>query len=607
MRKLYLYLMKLAPLSLAFLAVISCLLFSCKKDEPGPPVLNTSFEYLKNGMRFTASFNNVPNEEVKESGFVWGTSDNPTKSNSFVYVSGVPATNFSQSIFSGFVEKTIYFLRSYYIDKNNAIQYSQPVSFEGRISTGITVGTDRGQYTWGDQVELKVTADQAADLKQAVIYLNGTTKVATLKIAETSLFFVIPNELRNHLNTVSLEIYGQLGPPVPFYLYEPVIDRQLTIVGKVGDIIKISGKFFNPLIENNLVMIGTNKLEVIKASGTELEVKLNDAEFAYSGELKLETGTNLKTQSETQSRVYKYFSPMSDFPGKERYNGTVVQANGKIYCGFGFDNQNVGLNDLWEYSPPDNKWNRMADFPGQLYGGGGAFVTQNKIYIIPEYVNLYRTNEMYKFDPVSNAWTKVASYFNSITRDYSVFSGDRYGYMICGSIDIGGGYLETLKLVHRYDPVTDTWVRLPDFPGTKRRGQKVFKVGNKIILFGGASLTPHGPVSYPSDCWSFDLTSEKWTQINTVPSYINAAGSFSFELNGKAYIGGGMDLDDKISSELYEFDVSTNNFSKKENIFDNIWTYAGAQGIGNKAYVLFGTNQFGQSKRVAKEMFEFAP
>lgn len=90
-----------------------------------------------------------------------------------------------------------------------------------------------------------------------------------------------------------------------------------------------------------------------------------------------------------------------------------------------------------------------------------------------------------------------------------------------------------------------------------------------------------------------------------MPTYINAYNAFAFELNGKAYIGGGSN-NDLISSSIYEYDPITETFSKKDNIIDNaMLLLSSAASINGKGYVIFGKSRFDNHVPPLKEIFRF--
>ena len=592
----------------ALILPIFIFFFSCKKNPIPDPSITVSIHDISNGFRFSISISNVKNEEILESGVVWSDNQTPTKGTAYAYVSPSPLANFSYDVMAGFIKGKKYYARAYYIDKDNQLRYSDATVFEGKNTFGLGISLQQQAYTWGDEVEVKITNAKGTDLSSATILINGELRLKPSKITVSSVFFNVPPEIYNYQNSVSLELYNQAGLSAYFVMQQPQLPSDFLIIDKVGSTVKVTGNYFNPNRDSNIVMIGAIKLQVLKAERTALELKLPLGEFAYSGNVSIQTGKDLTTTSKVVSKVYRFLTQVSQLPGVARYRGILESINGKIYCGLGADIDTQGLSDFYEYSPETSTWRKLADFPAKLFGAGVGFTAKNKLVFIPNVIDNTFTNDVYRFDIANNVWKKVTSYPGTRLSGYTLFADDNYGYMLGGGYSNSNNYIFTVKSFRRYDPAADTWKALPDFPGTSRRDLKSFKVGNKVIVFGGQSMMGTAQSLYPTDSWSFDLVSETWKKIKDVPLYINAASCFSFEVNGKAYIGGGLNLEGVISSSIYEYDPIADTFVKKDNIIDkSMLVMSAGTSLGGHGYIMFGKPSFDYHLQPLKEVFRFDP
>lgn len=583
------------------------LFLSCKKNPVPDPVINFSIQDINNGFRFSATLANIAAEDLLESGFVWSDSENPSKGNAFTYIEPSPSLAFNYDAVAGFSKDKKYYARAYYIDMENRLHYSNPVSFDGKNTLGLAVTLAQQVCTWGDEVEIRVTNANASDLAVSGIIINETVRVSPSKITAGSVFFKVPLELYKYQNSVSLELYKQVGRKSYFILKQPALESNISITEKLGATLKLTGSYFNPTRDSNIVMIGTTRVDVLKAIPTELEIKLPSTDFAYNGNLSIQTGSGLKFTSTAISKVYKHLTPIGESPGVARFSGMMETMNGKIYCGFGSDINSQGLNDFYEYDPASSAWKRMPDFPFVLYGTAQSFTIKNKLFIIPNALEYQFTSDVYQFDLETNRWSKVSAYPDTRLLHYTVFAGDKYGYMLGGQWINSNNYVFSVNAFKRYDPTTDTWKRMPNFPGTSRSELRSVKVGNNVIIFGGASMGSSGGTAYPADCWEFNLSTETWKQIKNFPAHINAYHSFAFELNGKAYIGGGFN-NNLISSSIYEYDPIAETFTKKDNIIDNsMRVLASAASINGKGYIIFGKSNFDNHLPPLKGIFRFDP
>jgi len=103
-----------------------------------------------------------------------------------------------------------------------------------------------------------------------------------------------------------------------------------------------------------------------------------------------------------------------------------------------------------------------------------------------------------------------------------------------------------------YDPASDQWKRLADFPGEPRQSAAGFSIGNKLYVGTG---TPFGYLTF-KDFYEYDPFTDTWTE--KTPIFSNRYGTVGFSIDGKGYIVGG-DYWDKTgvyrrSGRTYQFD-----------------------------------------------------
>ncbi|KAA6436714.1 hypothetical protein FEM33_21485 [Dyadobacter flavalbus] len=72
---------------------------------------------------------------------------------------------------------------------------------------------------------------------------------------------------------------------------------------------------------------------------------------------------------------------MADFPGVARELGTAFSAAGKGYFGLGIDAHGNGLRDIWQYDPAKNAWSYHSEYPGQGNRLLVSFSDKNKAYL----------------------------------------------------------------------------------------------------------------------------------------------------------------------------------------------------------------------------------
>ena len=163
------------------------------------------------------------------------------------------------------------------------------------------------------------------------------------------------------------------------------------------------------------------------------------------------------------------------------------------------------------------------------------------------------------------------------------FSLNGLGYVMAGTKPLAG----VLKDFYSYDPVTDEWTTLPDFPGIARGYSYGVTTGSKAYLgfgyyeneetFEGAAL---------NDFWEYDPITEEWTELATCPC-VERYHPAMVQVNDKIYMGLGAnefgDLDD-----WWEYDIATDTWTEKTDFPSTERHHPYYFGIGDYVYVGFG-------------------
>lgn len=135
------------------------------------------------------------------------------------------------------------------------------------------------------------------------------------------------------------------------------------------------------------------------------------------------------------------------------------------------------------------------------------------------------------------------------------FSLNGKGYAITGTLISG----QPTDDAYRYDPVTDAWSTLTDFPGTARSFGIGTVANGKAYLGFGATNT-----QYLNDFWSYDDTDSSWTQLASCacsgrrhPAMIN--------IGDKIYVGLGDDnTGDR--NDWWMYSIANNNWTQVANL-----------------------------------------
>ncbi|HLP10417.1 MAG TPA: kelch repeat-containing protein [Flavobacteriales bacterium] len=182
-----------------------------------------------------------------------------------------------------------------------------------------------------------------------------------------------------------------------------------------------------------------------------------------------------------------------------------------------------------------------------------------------------------------------------------------------------------------------SWIPLPDFPGTERDDACLFVIGNKAycgsgflpwfapsndfyaLNFDGETWSPiasmpagserqyacgfsdghYGYVfggltgtTYLNDLYRYDTLTNSWDTLASLPD-TGRAGSSCFVINDTAYIVGGKNSVIAATNEVWAYAILTNTWTQKSNLPNNGRWRAGATSVNGKGYLVSGRDKNG--------------
>lgn len=208
----------------------------------------------------------------------------------------------------------------------------------------------------------------------------------------------------------------------------------------------------------------------------------------------------------------------ADFAGAEREGAVGFSIGDKGYLGTGFDNRTRRqcTDDFWEFNPATNAWTRKADFGGGPSHQGIGFSIGQKGYI-----GLASGNDLWEYDPATDRWSKKKNMpivnlalqapelvgFISFTIDNKAYIGlGRKRVFV--RYDGGSPSYNTTDLdkMYQYDPATDVWTKLKDFPGGRQSYRVAFAIGTKgYILAQDKSFEKNA-------LWEYNPKGDAWVR-----------------------------------------------------------------------------------------------
>lgn len=147
-------------------------------------------------------------------------------------------------------------------------------------------------------------------------------------------------------------------------------------------------------------------------------------------------------------------------------------------------------------------------------------------------------------------WEQMADFGGEERHHAIAFSYGMKGYLMTGSAS------NLKKDFWEYNSLTNTWLQLPDYPGTVRSYGVGCVIGDKAYIGFG-----HNNNGYPTDWWEYNFTTQQWLQKNNFPGP-GRDHPTATALNGKIYMGFGDD-DMFNYKDWWEYDPVTDQWAEK--------------------------------------------
>lgn len=242
----------------------------------------------------------------------------------------------------------------------------------------------------------------------------------------------------------------------------------------------------------------------------------------------------------------------------------------------------------------ETEWSRSKVFIGDPRSGAASFTIDDVAYLVGGFLKTNEVlNDAYSFN--GDSWSSRADFAGAPRHSAVGFSINGKGY-------IGLGYggednaLSALNDFYRYDPASNEWTRIADFPGEARWGAVAFSLGDYAYVGLGTRSTDK---TY-SDFYRYNPTSDSWSQVETPFSY-KKGDAFAFVIGDKAYVGGGFS-NNSLPEDFYSFDGETWTAEEDLNTdsYDARRYRSVAFTIGNYGYVVSGRSSSGVVSTVWK-------
>jgi M6 family metalloprotease-like protein len=206
--------------------------------------------------------------------------------------------------------------------------------------------------------------------------------------------------------------------------------------------------------------------------------------------------------------------------------------NGTVYVIGGANGSGTVLRTVEAYSPAGNGWTTKAPLPAARQGGNGAGTIKGIVYLAGgEDAAGALTRTLYAYNTGTNAWKTLAPMPAYGACGGSAVIAARL-YVFSGCTRSGTGAQVNARLLHRYNPTTNSWTTLAPAPLTHFR-PVVAAIDGKLYVAGGNSGS--GTTLRRVDV--YDPATNTWSTRSGMRSPRMNAGAAA--LGGKLYVVGG--------------------------------------------------------------------
>lgn len=194
-------------------------------------------------------------------------------------------------------------------------------------------------------------------------------------------------------------------------------------------------------------------------------------------------------------------------------------------------------------------WIQKTDCPGNGRFWATSFVCEGKIYTGTgklEFSNLTPTSDMWQYDPLSDTWAQVANYPGGDRAGATSFSYNNRGFMAFGS-----PFIQFTNDVYEYMPETNTWQQKTSSPAS-------FAFSHGFVINDHFYI---GPENGTNKTYAYDIINDSWSEVAEFPGDDRRA-QVAFAANGKGYIGMGIDVFSGVESDFYRYDPVSDSWEE---------------------------------------------
>lgn len=242
-------------------------------------------------------------------------------------------------------------------------------------------------------------------------------------------------------------------------------------------------------------------------------------------------------------------------------------------------------------------WFEKANFGGEARHRASSFSIGNYGYIGLGHINSgidVEYEDFWKYDPSTDSWTQIANYPEGKCYHATCFVIGEKAYVGTGRLENG----TFSKKFFAYDPDFNSWTPIADLPGLARRGAVGFTINGKGYV--GTGQTTSG---YSADFYEYNPGLNQWIVRQTFPGAVRTS-SVGFTIGNFGYLGTG-NTNVGSTNDFYQFNPLTNTWTMKATVGPTSRQEAVGFAVNGLGYI--GTGDDYSSGNNYSDMWEYSP
>jgi N-acetylneuraminic acid mutarotase len=233
------------------------------------------------------------------------------------------------------------------------------------------------------------------------------------------------------------------------------------------------------------------------------------------------------TITRTSGNIWAARSPMPS----ARHQPVAAGTGGILYVIGGLNGAGTAQRSVFAFNPVANTWSVKAQLPAARYNANGAAALDGKIYVAGGFDATNKlTRTLYVYTAATNTWAAMAPMpVAGGCGGSAVISGKLYVFSGCTLSSTG--VQSPARLLHRYDPGSNTWTTRQAAPQI-HYAPVVAAIGSRLYVAGGNAAS-----GQTARLDAYNPATNTWATLRSMPTARVAAGGGA--VRGLLYVVGG--------------------------------------------------------------------